>query len=178
MKYRRSNLCGACYFFTLVTHQRQNLLTIPQNIDRLRMAFKREKQKYPFDLEAIVILPDHLHALWTLPQNDHDYSSRWNRIKRFFSVGCVGAQTIQSISRQSKREQPVWQRRFWEHAIRDENDWRRHMDYIHYNPVKHGYVRSVAEWPYSSFARCVAKGWYAADWGKNELPNIQGMHFE
>ena len=164
MHYRRNQQPGACYFFTLVTYQRQPLLT-QKNIDRLRLAFKREMQKRPFNIEAIVILPDHLHALWVLPENDNDYSTRWSNIKRFFSIGCEQSLSKISNSRQNKREKNIWQRRFWEHTIRDQQDWRKHMDYIHYNPVKHGYVESPADWPYSSFKHNVAKGWYSDDWG-------------
>jgi putative transposase len=178
MQYRRSHQPGGRYFFTLVTHQRQPLLSIPENIDRLRTAFKREMEKQPFTIDAIVILPDHLHTLWTLPEGDAEYSTRWNRIKRYFSVGCTGAQAKQSISRHKKREKPVWQRRFWEHTIRDENDWRGHMDYIHYNPVKHGHARTAGEWPYSSFKRCVQKGWYPPDWGATEPESIKGIEYE
>jgi putative transposase len=178
MRYRRSYQPGGSYFFTLVTYRRQPLLSIPENIDRLRTAFKRETEKNPFTIDAIVILPDHLHTLWILPEGDHDYSSRWSRIKRYFSIGSVGAHALQSPSRSRKREKPVWQRRFWEHVIRDENDWRRHMDYIHYNPVKHGHVRMPGEWPYSSFARCVKKGWYPPDWGATEPENLKGINYE
>ena len=103
MQYRRSHQPGGSYFFTLVTHQRQPLLSIPENIDRLRIAFKREKEKYPFAIDAIVILPDHLHAIWSLPEDDQDYSGRWSRIKRHFSAGCIGAVASQSISRRNKR---------------------------------------------------------------------------
>jgi len=163
MQYRRSRQSGGSYFFTLVTHQRQPLLSIPENIGRLRIAFKREMEKYPFTIDAIVVLPDHLHTIWTLPENDTDYSTRWSRIKRYFSSGCISANAAQSASRHNKREKPVWQRRFWEHTIRDENDWQRHMDYIHYNPVKHGHAKSAGEWPYSSFKRCVQRGWYEPD---------------
>ncbi|HEB86371.1 MAG TPA: transposase [Gammaproteobacteria bacterium] len=178
MEYRRSHQPGGSYFFTLVTHQRQPLLSIPENIDRLRTAFKREKQKHPFTIDAIVILPEHLHTIWTLPDDDMDYSTRWGRIKRYFSTGCVGVRQVQSVSRKNKRERAVWQRRFWEHTIRDENDWRRHMDYIHYNPVKHGHARSPGEWPYSSFRQCVQKEWYPANWGATEPEIIQGMDYE
>lgn len=139
MEYRRSRQTGGHYFFTVVTHQRQPLLTMPENIERLRAAFRREMEKRMFVIDAIVILPDHLHALWRLPEGDADYSGRWSRIKRHFSAGCVGIRAAQSASRQNKREKPVWQRRFWEHTIRDDEDWRSHMDYIHYNPVKNGY---------------------------------------
>ena len=178
MQYRRSHQPGGSYFFTLVTHQRQPLLSIPENIDRLRIVFKREKEKYPFAIDAIVILPDHLHAIWSLPEDDQDYSGRWSRIKRHFSAGCIGAVASQSISRRNKREKPVWQRRFWEHTIRHENDWRRHIDYIHYNPVKHGHAKAPGEWPYSSFQHCVRKGWYPPEWGSVEPENIKGFNYE
>jgi putative transposase len=178
MRYRRSQQSGGSFFFTLVTYERQPILTRPDHIDRLRAAFKREIEKYPFALDAIVILPDHLHALWHLPEGDRDFSGRWSRIKRYFSIGCVGATAEQSDSRRQKRERMVWQRRFWEHTIRDEEDWRRHIDYIHFNPVKHGYARSAGEWPHSSFQRCVQKGWYAPDWGRIEPTEIQGFNFE
>ena len=177
MHYRRNKQPGACYFFTLVTYQRQPLLT-QNNIDRLRLAFKREMQKRPFTIDAIVILPDHLHTLWRLPEQDNNYSLRWSNIKRFFSTDCQQSQVIISKSRLNKREKTIWQRRFWEHTIRDEDDWIKHMDYIHYNPVKHGYVESAKEWPYSSFKQCVTNGWYEDGWGAIEPDAIKNMHYE
>ena len=178
MRYRRAYQPGGSYFFTLITHQRQPLLSIPENIDRLRIAFKREMEKHPFTIDAIVILPDHLHTIWTLPENDTGYSGRWSRIKRYFSIGCIGDSAMQSVSRHNKREKPVWQRRFWEHTIRDGNDWQRHMNYIHYNPVKHGHASSPEEWPYSSFRRCVRKGWYSPDWGATEPEHLKDIDYE
>ncbi len=163
MRYRRDKEAHH-YFFTLVTEQRQPLLTLPENIDLLRTAFQREKTAHPFEMDAVVILPDHLHCLWLLPENDTDYSKRWARIKRYFSTGCTGITLIPSASRLAKRERPVWQRRFWEHRIRDEEDWRRHMDYIHYNPVKHGHAASPWDWPHSSLRQCAARGWYPENW--------------
>jgi putative transposase len=177
MHYRRHHQPGACYFFTLVTYQRQPLLT-QTNIDHLRRAFKREMQKRAFSIDAIVILPDHLHTLWQLPEQDSNYSVRWSNIKRFFSTSCEHIQQTASKSRDNKREKAVWQRRFWEHTIRDELDWQKHMDYIHYNPVKHGYVESPSDWPFSSFQQCVAKGWYPEDWGAIEPNAIKDMHYE
>ncbi len=178
MQYRRTKRPGGCYFFTLVTHQRQKILTYPENIQRLRAAIKREQAKNPFTIDAIVILPDHLHCLWTLPPKDADYSGKWSRIKRYFSIGCVGADKYTPDSRLKKREKAVWQRRFWEHAIRDEDDWRRHMDYIHYNPVKHGYANAPKQWLHGSFKRCVEKGWYTEDWGNLEPESIKNMNPE
>jgi putative transposase len=118
----------------------------------------------PFEIDAIVVLPDHLHCIWRLPDGDADFSGRWREIKKYVAkrIGGIGKRP---------GERDVWQRRFWEHAIRDEDDWRRHMDYICYNPVKHGLVRSPAEWPFSSFKKSVAAGWYDVDWGSNGLPN-------
>ncbi len=175
MHYRRIQHPGACYFFTLVTYQRQPLLT-QKNIDRLRLAFKREMQNRPFNIEAIVILPDHLHTLWI--ENDNDYSTRWSNIKRFFSIGCEQSLSKISNSRQNKREKNIWQRRFWEHTIRDQQDWQKHMDYIHYNPVKHGYVEAPVDWPYSSFKQNVAKGWYQEGWGVSEPEIIKDIDYE
>ena len=178
MKYRRSTEKGGTYFFTLVTYQRQPILTIAGNIERLREAFRRETEKRPFSLESIVIFPDHLHCIMTLPENDNEYSKRLSSIKRYFSSGCVGASETHNDSRRNKRERAVWQRRFWEHTIRDETDWNNHRDYIHFNPVKHGLVDAASEWPYSSFKKFVEKGYYSSDWGGVEPNNIQGLSFE
>jgi len=178
MDYRRSKQPGGNFFFTLVTHQRQKILTEESNIARINDAFKREMAKRPFTIEAFVLLPDHLHTIWKLPDGDHNYSTRWSAIKRYFSTGCVGAEHVISESRRQKREKAVWQRRFWEHTIQDEEDWRRHMDYIHYNPVKHGYVASPKDWPYSSFHRCVQLGWYTTEWGTSQPASIAGADYE
>ena len=156
MEYRRFYQPGARYFFTVVTANRKPLLI--NNIDRLRAAFKMCVTRYPFEIEAMVVLPDHLHTLWRLPEGDADFSKRWMVIKRHFSSGLPQADV--SLSKIKKREKGIWQRRFWEHYIRGEDDWRKHMDYIHFNPVKHGYVDSPADWQYSSFSQAVDKGWY------------------
>ncbi len=177
MHYRRNQQNGACYFFTLVTYQPQPLLT-QKNIDRLRLAFKREIQKRPFTIDAIVVLPAQLHTLWQLPKNDSDYSIRLSNIKHFFSTGCIQSSTAIPNSRIKKREKTIWQRRFWEHTIRDKQDWQKHMDYIYYNPVKHGYVQSPADWPYSSFKQSIDKGWYSEDWGTIEPEKIKMQDYE
>ena len=156
MDYRRVYQPGACYFFTVVTEKRQPLLI--NNIERLRDAFRLCLSRYPFDIDAIVILPDHLHTLWRLPENDADFSKRWMVIKRKFSSGLSNG--IVNDSKSKKREKGIWQRRFWEHKIRDERDWQQHVDYIHFNAVKHGYVNKPQDWPYSSFQQAVNKGWY------------------
>ena len=161
MDYRRCYQPGGHYFFTVVTEQRQPLLI--EHIDRLRTAFHHGMERYPFTIEAIVVLPDHLHTLWRLPDGDADFSTRWMVIKRKFSAGLKPG--ITNASKLHKREKGIWQRRFWEHHIRDEQDWQAHIDYIHYNPVKHGYCATPAEWPYSSFQRSVQQGLYNANWG-------------
>jgi len=156
MDYRRIYQPGARYFFTVVTEQRQPLLI--QNIDRLRESFRCCLSRHPFEIEAIVILPDHLHSLWRLPETDANFSKRWMVIKRYFSTALPPG--IVNHSKSKKREKGIWQRRFWEHQIRDVDDWRRHVDYIHYNPVKHNYVENPQDWPYSSYHQAVHKGWY------------------
>jgi putative transposase len=161
--YRRYRLAGGTYFFTLVTaDRRQSLLT--EHIDALRAAFREVRERHPFALEAVVVLPDHLHCVWSLPEGDDDFSMRWRQIKSAFSRR-VGEGEARSPSRLAKGERGLWQRRFWEHAIRDETDYRRHVDYVHYNPVKHGHVKRVRDWPYSSFPRFVVRGMYPREWG-------------
>lgn len=148
------------YFFTVVTHDRQAILV--DEMERLRAALRRMKERHPVAIEAMVVLPDHLHTIWRLPDGDTDYAMRWVVVKRIFSTGLrSGAE-----SPWRKREKGVWQRRFWEHSIRDDSDWRMHLDYIHYDPVKHGYCADPREWPYSSFGRLAANGLYPAGWGR------------
>jgi len=122
----------------------------------------------PFNIEAWVLLPDHLHTIWTLPENDDNFASHWAIIKRSVSRHCgsiEGNERPMSDSRSRRGEEGIWQRRFWDHLIRDEQDLQRHLDYLHWNPVKHGYVKRVMDWPYSTFHRFVAQGLYAPDWG-------------
>jgi putative transposase len=170
MEYRRVKSPGSNYFFTLVTHNRRPILCEPENINLLRDSFKRVIQQHPFVIDAIVILPEHLHCLWTLPPGDADFSTRWRLIKSWFSRRCDSQYQGQvSASRRSKNERAIWQRRFWEHLIRDEQDFNHHVDYIHYNPVKHGLVLSPKDWQYSSFDRYVKRGVYDLDWGNSEI---------
>ena len=169
--YRRVYQSGGCYFFTVVTYKRQPLLSSEVAIARLRQSFLYARKKLPFEIDSIVILPDHLHCIWQLPMGDDDFSERWRFIKYYFSVGMKADQN-------HRREKSIWQRRFWEHLIRDENDWRHHMDYIYYNPVKHGYVSRPIDWPYSSFKRDVGKGLYSADWGIQISSEIIKLDFE
>jgi len=176
MRYRRAKIKGGTYFFTVVTYKRIKIFTHPENIALLRAVFKEVMQKHPFKIDAFVLLPDHLHCIWTLPQLDSDFSTRWRLIKSYFSQGFdqgkVGWVEVRNptkeaypSSRQKKKEKPIWQRRFWEHLIRNQEDLNRHIEYIHYNPVKHGLTRAPVDWDYSSFKRYVDKGIYDFKWG-------------
>ena len=120
-----------------------------------------------FQIDGLILLPDHLHCILKLPENDDNYPVRIANIKKFFSMGCKGNSAEVTPSRWAKGEKPVWQRRYWEHRIRDQEDWKRHMDYIHYNPVKHGYVQSPLDWSSSTLKDCISKGWYPENWGES-----------
>ncbi len=164
--YRRIYQPGGIYFFTLVLADRsQDSLT--RHIDLLRSALLEEKHNHPFALLAWVVLPDHLHMLWRLPADDSDYPNRLRRFKARFARQLPATEAI-SDSRRAKQERGIWQRRYWEHLIREGDDLQRHIDYIHFNPVKHGLVSSPKEWPHSSFAHFVAKGLYPWEWGAAE----------
>jgi putative transposase len=161
-RYRRAKVEGGAFFFTLALADRTSDLLV-SHIDRVRRSYRVMSERLPFRTVAICVLPDHLHALWSLPEGDADFASRWSLFKSGFSRGLPPAKT-RSASKVAKREKGIWQRRYWEHAIRDDADFERHVDYIHYNPVKHGLVTRVADWPHSSFHRYVAQGILAADW--------------
>ncbi|MGR8979787.1 MAG: REP-associated tyrosine transposase [Gammaproteobacteria bacterium] len=170
--YRRAFNPGGVYFFTVVTYQRRPIFSVQENVELLREAFHHVRASRPFTVDGIVVLPDHLHCIWRLPEGDADFSGRWREIKKYVSkrIGGEGCRT---------REKDVWQRRFWEHGIRNEDDWRRHIDYIHYNPVRHGLTLTPAQWPYSSFHKSVTKGWYPENWGGTDEPEtIRGMDLE
>lgn len=166
--YRRVRVPGGCYFFTVVTYGRRPLLADEININLLRQALASAKTRRPFDVEAMVVLPDHLHCIWRLPAGDADFSGRWRAVKQF-----VSKRLDTAVS--PRGEKPVWQRRFWEHLIRDQEDWRRHMDYIHFNPVKHGLVAAPEDWPHSSYRRAVAEGRYPPGWGRTEPDSVRNM---
>ena len=163
MEYRRSKTKGATYFFTVNLADR-NQLYLVDYIESLRIAFKQVKAKLDFKIDAIVILPDHLHTIWTLPIDDSDYPTRWRLIKSAFSKSLPKTEVIND-SRKNKSERGIWQRRYWEHQIRSEEDFKRHLDYIYYNPVKHNHVNKIIDWPHSSFHRDIKKGLYERDWG-------------
>jgi putative transposase len=174
-EYRRAKIEGGVYFFTVALVDRSSDLLV-REIDRLRDAYRGTQLKRKFETIAICILPDHIHAIWRLPADDLDFSHRWSSIKTVFSRG-LPAQTTRSESMVAKREKGIWQRRFWEHAIRNERDLARHVDYIHFNPVKHGLVTLVCEWPHSSFRRYVADGRLPKDWG-GDISSIVGSFGE
>ncbi len=167
-RYRRATAGGSSYFFTVVAYRRQPILCDDSIRNALRAAIVRVRVARPFEIDAWVLMPDHLHCVWTLPEGDADFSSRWMKIKRSVSLACgeeYRRDDLLSASKLKHRESTIWQRRFWEHQIRDEEDFARHVDYIHFNPVKHGHVQQVADWPYSTFHRYVRDGVYAQAWG-------------
>jgi putative transposase len=168
MEYRRVYIKGGTYFFTLVTYDRHPILTSHKAIELLSNAFRYTTDRLPFEVVASVILPDHMHFIWTLSEESSDFSTRWRLIKSYFTRHWdEGRITSESSSRIRKGEREVWQRRFWEHLIRDDLDLSRHIEYIHYNPVKHGYVNSPKDWQFSSFIKYVQDGLYTPDWGEN-----------
>ena len=176
MRYRRAVIPGATYFFTVNLQDRKsNLLT--DKIDKLRFAFQKSISHYPFTIDAIVILPDHLRMVMSLPEEDGRYSLRWNLIKGIFSKQIQPTELI-TTARKNKRERGIWQKRFWGHFIRDETDRQHHTNYIHYNPVKHGYVANPIDWQYSSIHRFIQEGIITKHWGCNDefiLP-VYGEH--
>jgi putative transposase len=153
-RYIRAQQPGGTFFFTVVTHRRRKLFYEINNRMILNKVIMEVQSTYPFNIEAWVLLPEHLHCIWTLPEGDTDFSKRWGLIKAKFSKELKG-----------QRTPPVWQNRFWEHLIRDDRDLQKHLDYIHYNPVKHGLVESPKDWPSSTFQRYLKEGFYPANWG-------------
>ena len=170
VRYRRNYVQGGSWFFTVALHDRRSDL-LTRHIDALRSAHQRVRRDRPFRMEAIVVLPDHLHAIWTLPPGDADYAGRWRALKSGFVRALAGAGV--AVARNHRGEAMVWQRRYWEHTIRDAEDLGRHVDYIHYNPVRHGLVHRAIDWPYSSIHRYVAEGILPPDWAAG--PNDEGM---
>ena len=160
--YRRNRVDGGSYFFTVNLHDRRSGLLVAE-IGVLRNAVRAARARYPFHIDAWVVLPDHMHCLWTLPPGDHDFPVRWQTIKAMFSRSVPRAEDRRA-SLVRKREAGIWQRRYWEHTIRDDQDYAVHMDYIHFNPVKHRLAAHPADWPFSSFTKCVTLGMYPIDW--------------
>jgi putative transposase len=168
--YRRARAPGAVYFFTLVTLGRKPILTEELSRAALRRAIQQVRTLWPFDIDGWVLLPDHMHCLWHLPEGDADFGKRWGMIKRRVTRDLGFRSEPASLSRRTRHEGTLWQRRFWEHQIRDEADYSRHLDYLHWNPVKHGHVQRVIDWPYSSFHRYVREGVLPMDWGGGSAP--------
>jgi putative transposase len=162
VRYRRNFVYGGTFFFTVTVADRRSSVLV-EHAAALRNAFRVARAKRPFTIDAIVVLPDHLHTIMTLPQNDADFSGRWRQIKSLFTQEVVARGF--TAERNRRGEYALWQRRFWEHTIRDDSDLSRHVDYIHYNPVKHGLVSRVSDWRYSSFHRYVQQGLLPPDWG-------------
>jgi putative transposase len=162
VRYRRNFVPGGTFFFTATLADRRSSALV-ENIGLLRRAFRTTRMERPFTVDAIVVLPDHLHVVMTLPPDDADFSGRWKRFKGLFTryAGARG----RAFERNKRGEYSLWQRRFWEHTIRDEGDFARHVDYIDYNPVKHGLVPQVSKWAHSSFHRYVKLGILPLDWG-------------
>jgi putative transposase len=160
--YRRNRVPGGTFFFTVNLRDRRSDLLVTQ-IGALRVAVRQARARAPFRIDAWVVLPDHMHCLWTLPEGDPDFSGRWRAIKIAF-VKSLPASEPRSAVMSRRRERGIWQRRYWEHTIRDDRDLAAHLDYIHFNPVKHGLVEHPADWPYSSFRRCMARGLYPTGW--------------
>ncbi|MEW5786941.1 MAG: transposase [Pseudomonadota bacterium] len=162
--YRRPHAAGATWFFTVALAERRGTQLLVEHVAELHTAIRTVMARHPFQVDAMVVLPEHLHCLWTLPPEDGHFATRWSLIKANFSRALPVDET-RSASRLQRGERGIWQRRFWEHLIRDETDFARHVDYIHWNPVKHGHVSRAGDWPYSSFHRYVREGKLPADWG-------------
>jgi REP-associated tyrosine transposase len=174
MRYRRSAVAGATYFFTVVTYQRHSLFADAQAVALLDEAIRRVRERRPFVLEAQVVMPDHLHAMWTLPDADCDYPTRWRLIKEGFTRRYVArwGETETDLRRHIRGERTIWQRRYWERLIRNDRDFAAHLDYIHLNPVRHGLTSAPREWPHSTFLAWVAEGAYDVTWGSGEMPPL------
>jgi putative transposase len=173
--FRRILRPGGTYFFTQVTEKRQPILTSDLARPLLRTAIERTRERWPFDLQAWVLLPDHLHAIWTLPSEDCDYSRRWGFLKKEFTkvyllAGGIEAPVTAGRSRDGRRG--VWQPEFWEHTIIDQPDYERHFHYLHYNPVKHGLAQTPSQYPWSTFHRHVRAGVYEPEWGGSEVADL------
>ena len=171
--YRRNRVPGGTYFFTVNLADRRSDLLVT-HVDALRLAVRKVRAQRPFHIDAWVVLPEHMHCLWTLPDGDADFPGRWREIKKTFSKQIPGGERRSAVM-VDRGERGIWQRRYWEHTICDDRDYVVHMDYIHFNPVRHGLVRHVIEWPFSSFSGCVRRGLYPDAWqGSAEEPHETG----
>ena len=176
--YRRLYVKGGTYFFTVVTYNRRPIFTNEPEINLLLHCMQVVSENHPFQIDAFVIMPDHLHALWTLPENDADFSLRWRQIKSQFTRQFQRNKSKFGEINSTEITYNVWQRGFWEHLIRDQEDFNRHCDYIHFNPVKHGLASSPDEYDFSSFHTFMQKGIYKSDWGKLPDKTLLEMDLE
>jgi putative transposase len=163
MRYRRADAAGGTYFFTVNLADRSTDILV-RHVEDLRAVMTKVKEAHPFAVLAMVVLPEHLHAIWRLPAGDADYPTRWALLKAGFSRRVERGEPIPQ-SRKAKGERGIWQRRYWEHQIRDEADLARHVDYVHFNPVKHGLVIRPVDWPHSTLHGYIARGMATRDWG-------------
>jgi putative transposase len=168
VRYRRNFVSDGTFFFTLTLLDRSSRGLI-DHVNALRVATRNTRRSHPFTIDAVVVLPDHLHIVMTLPEGDADYPNRWRLIKRRITDAVVKSGT--PVARHQNGELALWQRRFWEHTIRDENDFERHVDYVHFNPIRHGLATRVRDWPYSSFHSYVRRGLLPQDWGGDSAPD-------
>lgn len=174
--YRRWRVEGGTFFFTLVAQSCYPLFADPLARQLLGAKIRECQGEWPFEINAIVLLPEHIHAMWTLPPGDSNYSMRWGWIKKEFTRSWLAAGGVEqpvSAARRKRGDRGVWQYRFWEHSIRDEDDFDRHFDYTHFNPRKHGHVDRPSDWPYSSIHRWIRAGVYEADWGRGDSVELK-----
>lgn len=171
--YRRAFVPGGTWFFTVNLLQRHGNDLLVREIALLRQVVQSVRQRYPFHIDALVVLPEHMHCVFTLPEGDSDFSLRWRLIKSGFSRALPKTESLSTV-RQAASERGIWQRHFWEHLIRDDLDFQRHIDYVHVNPLKHGLVKRVGDWPFSTFHRYVAAGIYVADWCGDATVEVVG----
>lgn len=174
MLYRRNFQPGATFFFTLVTYHRWHLFKNDQAVELFKNVVHEVKAQHPFDIVAWVILPDHLHMIWELPEDDSAYSKRWSKIKSLFTrrwLARKGTELPVSAGKQNEQRRGIWQPKFFEHTIRNEADLRIHIEYIHFNPVKHSLVLKASDWNHSSFTSYVDRGYYLLDWGCAGIEN-------
>ncbi len=178
--YKRLKSEGGTFIFTVVTYKRHPVFDKPECIKHLRASILETRRTYPFHIDAWVLLPDHMHCIWTLPDRDNNYSRLWGLIKQGFTKRAIDSlpDFTNSLSRIKHRESSVWQRRFWEHEIRNDEDFNNHINYIHYNPVKHGHVTRVQDWPFSTFHRYVKEGVYPADWAGDGADDLKQEYGE
>jgi len=180
-EYRRVYVPGGTYFLTVVTYQRYPFFRDPNAVDLFRRVWVKTQKDLPFESIGCVLLHDHFHCLWGLPAGDNRYSVRIKKIKERFTSDWLsqgGCEVLVTSSQKGRGNRGVWQKRFWEHTIRDERDFEMHLDYIHFNPVKHGYCKRASEWPYSTFHRYVATGYYPSHWGSTCPEHIKKIDLE